>query len=60
MSICLFVFALLLGRLRHRCDDNIKMDVKGMVLEGMDRSRLAEARDNGWAVISTVMNFRVP
>jgi hypothetical protein len=51
---------LLLGRLRHRCDDNIKMDVKGMGLEGMDRNHLAEGRDNGWAVVITVMNLRVP
>ena len=60
MSMCLFVFALLLGRLNHRCDNNIKMDVKGMGLEGLDRSHLTEGRDNGWVVISTAMNFRVP
>jgi len=30
-----------------------------MGLEGMDRSHLAEGRDNEWAV-STLMNPRVP
>jgi len=60
MSICLLFFVLLLERLTLRCDDNIKMDVKGMGLEGMDRNHLAEGRDNGWAVVSTVMNLRVP
>ena len=31
-----------------------------MGLEGMDRSHLAEGRDNEWAVVSRVMNPRVP
>jgi len=47
VSICLISFVLLLGRIRRRCDDNIKMDVKGMGLEGIDRNHLAEGRDNG-------------
>jgi hypothetical protein len=51
---------LLLERLRLRCDDNIKIDVKGMGLEGMDWNHMAEGRDNGWADVSMVMNFRVP
>jgi len=29
-----------------------------MGLDGMDRSHLAESRDSGWAVVSTVMNPR--
>jgi hypothetical protein len=36
------------------------MDVKGMGLEDMDWSHLAEGRDNGWAVVSMVMNLQVP
>jgi hypothetical protein len=38
----------------------LKWIFKGMGLEGMDRNHLAEGRDNGWAVISTVMNLQVP
>jgi hypothetical protein len=34
-----------LGRPRHRSDDNIKMDLKEMGLEGMDWIRLAKDRD---------------
>lgn len=31
-----------------------------MGLEGMDRSHLSEDRDNGWGVVSMVMNPWVP
>ena len=49
-----------LGRPRHRWEDNIKM-----YLEEVGRScgywmELAQDRDRWRALVSTVMNFRVP
>jgi hypothetical protein len=43
-----------LGRPRHKLDDNNKMDLKGIRLEGMYQSHLAEDRDEGWAVVNMV------
>jgi len=48
-----------LGRPRHRWEDNIKMD-PGKVGGGGDWMEFAEDRDRWWALVSTVMNFRVP
>jgi len=49
----------LLGRLRRRWEDNIKMDLRG-VGGGGDWMELAQDRDRWWALVNTVMNFRVP
>ena len=49
-----------LGRPRRRWDDNIKVDhqeVGGSCGDWMD---LAQNRDRWLALVSTVMNFRVP
>ena len=49
----------LLGRPRHRWDDNNKMDLQE-VGGGGDWIELAQDRDRWWALVNTVMNFRVP
>ena len=48
-----------LGRPRRRWEDNIKMDLQKMGGGGgwMD---LAQGRDRWWALVNTVMNFRIP
>jgi hypothetical protein len=45
---------------RRRWEDNIKMDVRDMGLEGVDWIRLVQDRDRRRALVSTVMNIRVP
>ena len=49
-----------LGRPRHRWEDNIKMDPQEVGGGGRDWMELAQDRDSWWAVVNTVMNFRVP
>ena len=48
-----------LGRPRRRWEDNIKMDPQE-VGGGGDWMELAQDRDRWWALVNTVMNFRVP
>jgi hypothetical protein len=50
----------LLGRPRHRWEDNIKMDLQEVGCGGMDWIKLAQDRDRGLAVVNAVMNLRVP
>jgi hypothetical protein len=40
--------------------DNIKMDLREIGWNGMDLIDLAEDRDHWRALVSTVMNLRVP
>ena len=49
-----------LGRPRRRWDDNIKMDLQVVRRGYGDWMELAQDRDRWWAIVSTVMNFRVP
>ena len=49
-----------LGRPRRRWEDNIKMDLQEMGCGGMDWIELIQDRDRWWALVSAVMNFRVP
>ena len=49
-----------LGRPRCRWDDNIKTDLQEVGCGGMDWIELAQDRDRWWALVSTVMNLRVP
>jgi hypothetical protein len=49
-----------LGRPRHRWEDNIKMDLQEVGCGGVDWIELAQDRDRWQALVSTVMNFRVP
>ena len=49
-----------LGRPRRRWEDNIKMDLDEVGRGCGDWMELAKDRDSWWALVSTVMNFRVP
>ena len=49
-----------LGRPRHRWVDNIKMDLQELGGGCEDWMELAEDRDRWQALVSTVMNLRVP
>ena len=49
-----------LGRPRRRWEDNIKMDLQEVRRGCGDWMELAQYRDSWWALVSTVMNFRVP
>jgi hypothetical protein len=49
-----------LGRHWYRWEDNIKMDRREIVWEDVDWICLIQDRDQLWAVVSTVMNLRVP
>jgi len=49
-----------LGRSRSRWDDGIKMDLQEVGCGGMDWIELAQDRDRWQAVMSAVMNLRVP
>ena len=48
-----------LGRPRHRWEDNIKVDLQEVGRGCGDWMELAQGRDRGWELVSTVMNFRV-
>jgi hypothetical protein len=47
-----------LGRPRRRWEDNIKMDLRGVGIDGADIIRLAQDRVQWRAFVSTVMNLR--
>jgi hypothetical protein len=49
-----------IGRLRRRWEDNIRMDLKEIVWEGVDWMHLAQNRDQWRAVVNTVVNLRDP
>jgi hypothetical protein len=49
-----------LGRPRRRWVDNIKMDLREIGWDDMDWIDLAQVRDQGRALVNTVMNLRVP
>jgi hypothetical protein len=49
-----------LGRPRCRWVDNIKIDIRGIVWDGMDWIDLAQDRDQWKDLVDTVMNLRVP
>ena len=50
----------LLGRPRHRWEDNIKMNLQEVGRGGGDWMELSQDRDRWRALVSTVMNFRIP
>jgi len=49
-----------LGRLKHRWEDNIKMDLQEVGCGGMDWIDLAQDRARWQALVNAVMNFRLP
>jgi hypothetical protein len=49
-----------MGRPRRRWEDNIKMDLHEVGGGCGDWMELAQDRDRWWALVSAVMNFRVP
>jgi len=49
-----------LGRPRHRWDDNIKMDLQEVGCAGVDWIELAQDRDRWPALVTAVMDLRVP
>jgi hypothetical protein len=49
-----------LGRQKHRWVDNIKINLREIVWDGMDWIDLAQDRDQWRALVNTVMNLRVP
>jgi hypothetical protein len=49
-----------LGRSRLRWVDNIKMDLREIVWDGMNWIDLAQDRDQRRVLVNTVMNLRVP
>jgi hypothetical protein len=49
-----------LGRPRRRWVDNIKIDLREIEWDGVDRIDLAQDRDKWRALVNTVMNLRVP
>jgi hypothetical protein len=49
-----------LGRPRRKWEDNIRMNLKEIGWVGMDWIDLAEVIEEWRALVSTVMNFRVP
>jgi len=49
-----------LGRPRHRWVDNIRMDLQEVGCGYVDWIGLAQDRDRWWALVSAVMNLRVP
>jgi hypothetical protein len=49
-----------LGRPRRRWVNNIKMDLRERVWDGMNWIDLAEDKDQWRALVNTVMNLQVP
>jgi hypothetical protein len=49
-----------LGRPRRMWEDNIKMDLRKILIDGANLIRLAQDRVRWWAFVNTVINLRVP
>ena len=49
-----------LGRPKHKCVDNIRMDLQEVGCRYIDWIGLAQDRDRWRTLVSAVMNFRVP
>ena len=49
-----------MGRLRHRWEGNIKMDLQEVGCGSMDWTELAQDRDSWRELVNMVMNLRVP
>jgi hypothetical protein len=49
-----------LGRPRRRWVDNIKMDLREIGCDGVNRIAIAQDRDQWSALVNTVLKLRVP
>jgi hypothetical protein len=49
-----------LGRPRHRWEDNNRMNLREIGINGANWIQLAQDRFHWWAFVNTVMNLRVP
>jgi hypothetical protein len=49
-----------LGRPTRRWEDNIKMDLREIGIDGLNWIRLDQDRDQWRAFVNTVMNLRIP
>jgi hypothetical protein len=49
-----------LGRPRSRWEDNIKMDLREIGINGANWIQLAQDRVQWWACVNMVMNLRIP
>jgi hypothetical protein len=49
-----------LERLRRSWEDNIKMDLREIGIDGENWIKVAQGRDQLRPFVNTVMNFRVP
>jgi hypothetical protein len=49
-----------LGRPKRRCEDNIKIDLRKIGIDGASWNRLAQDRVQWLAFVNMVMNLRVP
>jgi hypothetical protein len=49
-----------LGRPRCRWEDNIKMYLREIGIDGANQIQLAQDKVQWWAFVNMVMNFRVP
>jgi hypothetical protein len=48
-----------MGRPRRRWEDNIKLDLREIGIDGVNWIRLAQDRAQRWAFVNTVMNHQV-
>jgi hypothetical protein len=44
-------------KIRHRCEDNIKLNLKETGWEHMDFIHLVQEKDQWWALLNTVLNL---
>jgi hypothetical protein len=49
-----------LGRPRRRWEDNIKMDLREIGIDGVNWIQLAQDMIQWWACVNTVMNLQIP
>jgi len=49
-----------LGSPRHRCEDDIKIQLQEVGYGSMNWVDLAQDKDRWWALVNAVMNLRVP
>jgi hypothetical protein len=49
-----------LGKPRRRWEDNIKLDLREIGIDGVNWIQLAQNRVQWWAFVNTVMDLRVP